>query len=89
MPRGRKDFVARMSIWKQAILCLVLVVGAAAGWYVYKNPDIVGLSREDARGSGKPEASGKSERGGEQAGSRQERGEDPGARWIDMAGRTR
>jgi RND family efflux transporter MFP subunit len=73
MPRGRKDFVARMSIWKQTILCLVLVVGAAAGWYVYKNPVIVGLAREDARGSGKPEASGKSERGGEQAGSRQNR----------------
>ena len=28
-----------MSLWKQAVLCLVLVVAAAGGWYAYKNPE--------------------------------------------------
>jgi RND family efflux transporter MFP subunit len=41
-----------MSFWKQAILCAVLLVGALGGWYVYKNPEMVGLARESGDSSG-------------------------------------
>src|SRR5882724_9301975 len=58
-----------MSFWKQAILCIVLLVGAAAGWYVYKNPEMVGLAREDAKDSGKAGA----QQAGGQEGGRQNR----------------
>ncbi len=40
-----------MSPLKQAILCVVLVAAAAAGWYVYRNPQMVGLAREGAERS--------------------------------------
>lgn len=39
-----------MSPLKQATLSLVLVVAAAAGWYVFENPQTVGLAHEDAGG---------------------------------------
>ena len=58
MPRVDRDFVTRMSLWKQAILCLVLLVAVLAGWYVYQNPDIAGLARESATGSGGQQAGG-------------------------------
>jgi len=37
-----------MSLLKQAILVLVLVVAAGAGWYIYRNPATVGLAGERA-----------------------------------------
>ncbi len=48
MPVG---FVADMSLWKQAILSLVVVALAAAGWYVYRNHQSAGTVREAAGGS--------------------------------------
>ena len=54
--------MAHMSIWKQAILCLVLVVAAATGWYAYRNPDVVGLAREGAGESGGRQAEGRENR---------------------------
>lgn len=44
-----------MSLWKQAVLCLVLVVAAAGGWYAYKNPDRLGLAKQESAGRGQPE----------------------------------
>lgn len=35
-----------MSAFKQALLSLLLLVGAAAGWYVYTHPEVAGLARE-------------------------------------------
>jgi RND family efflux transporter MFP subunit len=37
-----------MSLSKQALLCLVIIVLAAAGWYAYQNPQTIGLARETA-----------------------------------------
>jgi RND family efflux transporter MFP subunit len=45
-----------MSLWKQVVFCVVLAVAAAGGWYVYRNPDMVGLARESAGDSGGPSA---------------------------------
>jgi len=73
MSGADKDFVTRMPLWKQAILCLVLLAGAGAGWYLYKNPEIVGLARESASGSDRPQAGGQ-QAGGQQTGGRQEGG---------------
>jgi RND family efflux transporter MFP subunit len=36
-----------MSLLKQALVCLVLVAAAAAGWYVYQRPELVGLAAAD------------------------------------------
>lgn len=41
-----------MSVVKQALLCLLIVVGAAAGWLVYQSPETVGLAREGAAPAG-------------------------------------
>jgi len=41
-----------MSPLKQGILSIVLVAVAAAGWYVYQNPQMVGLARESASEAG-------------------------------------
>ena len=53
-----------MSFWKQAVLCLVLVVAAAGGWYAYKNPDRRRgwPSQEPRRSGGRPEAAGRRNR---------------------------
>jgi multidrug efflux pump subunit AcrA (membrane-fusion protein) len=40
-----------MSLAKQLLLCLALVAAGMAGWYVYANPHIVGLARENPEGS--------------------------------------
>ncbi len=40
-------FVAKMALWKQAILVVVLVVGVAAGWYVFEYPQTLGLGGSD------------------------------------------
>jgi RND family efflux transporter MFP subunit len=45
-----------MSLWKQAILCIALIVGAAAGWYAYRNPEMVGLAPQSSGDSGGPQA---------------------------------
>ncbi len=50
-----------MSFFKQAILVLLLVAVAGAGWYVYRNPGVVGLageSTEAAARGGAPGAAG-------------------------------
>jgi len=41
-----------MSLSKQALLCLVIIVLAAGGWYVYQNPQTIGLAGETAIGPG-------------------------------------
>jgi RND family efflux transporter MFP subunit len=51
-----------MSFWKQAVLCLVLVVAAAGGWYAYKNPERLGLAREEATPRARAEGSGRGNR---------------------------
>src|SRR5262245_25880452 len=65
-----------MSFWKQALLCLVLLVGAGAGWYVYKNPDMIGLVR-DQRGDADAGRTGGGQAGSQsadrQGGGRQSR----------------
>lgn len=45
-----------MSPLKQGILSVLIVLAAAAGWYVYKSPETVGLAREGATTSGEPGA---------------------------------
>ena len=37
-----------MSLFKQALLCLVLVAAVGAGWYLYENPATLGLADESA-----------------------------------------
>jgi RND family efflux transporter MFP subunit len=46
-----------MSFWKQAILVAVLVF-VAAGWYAYRNPEIVGLGQKSAGNTGAAQGSG-------------------------------
>lgn len=41
-----------MSLFKQALLCLVLVAVAGAGWYAYRHPLAVGFARESAGEAG-------------------------------------
>ena len=41
-----------MSLFKQVLLCLVIIAIGAVGWYVYQNPSMVGLARETAGGDG-------------------------------------
>lgn len=53
-----------MPLLKQALLSLLLVVGAAAGWYAYRNPEIVGRAAESAG----PATDRGSAGGGERAG---------------------
>src|SRR3712207_1992746 len=33
-----------MSLVKQIVVCAVLLAGAAAGWFAYRNPEAVGLA---------------------------------------------
>ena len=37
-----------MSLFKQVVFSLVLLAAGGAGWYLYQNPDMVGLAREAA-----------------------------------------
>ncbi len=48
-----------MSFWKQAILCAVLVVAAAAGWYVYRNHQTSGQESESAGDAGRQRGAGR------------------------------
>jgi RND family efflux transporter MFP subunit len=41
-----------MSLFKQLLLCLALAAAAGAGWYLYQNPQAVGLARETAGAAG-------------------------------------
>lgn len=50
--RGSQGAFSQMSPAKQATFSLLLVVLAAAGWYVYEHPGMVGMAREDAGASG-------------------------------------
>src|SRR5687767_12524008 len=47
-----------MSLPKQLLVCLMLVAAAAAGWYAYRNPDMIGLARESATEAAPGEARG-------------------------------
>ncbi|MBA3518955.1 MAG: efflux RND transporter periplasmic adaptor subunit [Rhizobiales bacterium] len=57
-----------MSFFKQLVICLVLVAGAGAGWYVYQNPQITGLARETAEGPGAAGGRGPTVAGGGERG---------------------
>jgi RND family efflux transporter MFP subunit len=50
-----------MSFAKQVFLCVVLAAAAFAGWFVYENPQMVGLARESA-GENAPRAGAGSNR---------------------------
>ena len=44
-----------MPVWKQILVCLIIAVAVGAGWYLYQNPQAIGLTREPtgpAGGSG-------------------------------------
>ena len=60
-----------MSPQKQAILSLVLVAAVAGGWYLYRNPAIVGIASDEgtAREAGPQQAEGDVGRSGGQGGS--------------------
>ena len=51
-----------MPPWKQILACLLLAVFAGAAWYAFKNPQSIGLAREQAGspGEGTASASGQS-----------------------------
>lgn len=63
-----------MSLYRQILLSLVVIVVAGAGWYVYRNPAVVGLAEQAAgevgpRGGesgagGRPRQGGQANRGG-------------------------
>lgn len=58
-----------MSLWKQALLCVVLLALGAGGWYVARNPQLIGMDRTSgAGGSRAPGSSGAG--GGGPGGSR-------------------
>ena len=53
-----------MTYLKQALLCLVLLAVAAAGWYVYRNPETLAFARESAGPAGQGPAQTRSAGGG-------------------------
>src|SRR5262245_40522331 len=57
-----------MSPRKQAILSLVMVAAVAAGWYLYRNPEVVGFGQDS--GSGADNGSRQTAGNGGEAGQR-------------------
>jgi RND family efflux transporter MFP subunit len=55
--------IPEMTYLKQALLCLVLLA-AAAGWYVYRNPETLAFARESAGPTGQGPAQGRGAGGG-------------------------
>jgi RND family efflux transporter MFP subunit len=60
---------------KQAILSLVLIVAVGGGWHLYRNPDQLGLAPTPEEGTGQRQAGapGAGDRGGQGAGTRDNR----------------
>src|SRR5215207_2078046 len=56
-----------MSPRSQAVVSLVLILAVAGGWYVYRNPQLVGFGGQTAS-QDNAEGSGRQRGGGEQAG---------------------